>query len=328
MRYVLLLLLSATAAFSQNPTPSDCSVAFTLSGAGSRSGVPSNCFPNQQGVWEWRVTYYVNGFSGVSVALQDAPDSNGTPGTWVNFAGTITSGYSNPSTTTPEGSISATGYYPWVSVTLGSATGAGTVRGVLYGCKEPGCSIAGPGGGGGGGGSGCAGTIMTPCQTGVDNAGTTEPTAGDSAGDTYVVGPTAVGSALSKNPVSIGASDGTDVRAVLSDVNGRILNGAYPTTAAPSGSTSGLVQVIAASSGKTTTISHWDVLFASGATFQLEYGTGTNCGTGTTAITAQYPSTFLGVAIDVPFVVPASQAVCYNIGSSIVWGGFLVYSQP
>jgi hypothetical protein len=327
---VALLFTVVVKAQGQLPIPPDCILNFFTNTIAGSATVVSGVFDNRTNACQtWTVDYQASNTGGSISALSlTFQSANGavSAGTFGSYAGATESG-SNPATST-TGSVSTfsngTTVISWVRMSLTlTATGTTTVKGILYGYKT-----GYPSGGGGGGGSGCPGTIMTPCQTGVDNAGTTEPTAGDSAGDTYVVGPTAAGSALSKNPVSIGASDGTDVRAVLSDVNGRILNGAYPTTAAPSGSTSGLVQVIAASSGKTTTISHLDVLYASGATFQLEYGTGINCGTGTTAITAQYPSTFLGVAIDVPFVVPASQAVCYNIGSSITWGGFLVYSQP
>jgi hypothetical protein len=96
-------------------------------------------------------------------------------------------------------------------------------------------------------------------------------------------------------------------------------------------SASGLTQILAASAGKTTTIYHLSLGFASGVNFQLEYGTGSNCGTGTTAFTGVYQA-IAGIALDldslVTVAVPASQAVCVNLGAAVVGGGLLVYSQP
>jgi hypothetical protein len=48
---------------------------------------------------------------------------------------------------------------------------------------------------------------------------------------------------------------------------------------------SGLTQILAASTGKKITVCHISAGFASGVNFQLEYGTGASCGTGTTAVT-------------------------------------------
>jgi hypothetical protein len=342
MRSLLILLALSLPAFGQNKTTPDCDIQFTFTATGQRSAV-TGCAQNVQGVWEWRVTYQVNGYSAVSVALQSAPDSNGVPGSWSNWAGTITSGFSNPSTTTPEGSISATGFYPWASVTLGSATGSGSVTGHLYGCREPGCSIAGPGGGGGGGGTTC--TSLAPCPVdGVTAAGsppTTPPvlTAGqdgtnvqtlktDTAGDLFVAGTVPPGSAAAKNPVPIGTKDTAgNVERALSDVNGSLLSGAYPNTAAITLTTSGLAVLVAHSGSLTTTVSHYSISFASAVTFQLEYGTGSACGTGTTALTGVYQP-LTGIAIDTPFIVPAGKDLCANLGSSVNGGGVVVYSQP
>ena len=41
------------------------------------------------------------------------------------------------------------GFNPYVSVALNTASGSGTVSGVLYGCQEPGCANFPSGGGGG-----------------------------------------------------------------------------------------------------------------------------------------------------------------------------------
>jgi hypothetical protein len=290
MKLLSAVLFFTSLAFSQtaNKVAPDCDIPFTLTGAGSSSTAAGSCAQNLQGVRFWSVIYQSNGFSGLTLTMQEAPDSNGVPGSWSTF--TAASG-TNPMTSTTGVNADTTylDYAPWVRVTLSGLSGSGKVTGHIYGSKLPGSGSGGSGGGGGGGGSGCVGTIATPCQIGVDNNGSLLPALGDSTG--------------------------------------KILNGAYPTIAAVSLSSSGLTQIIAASSGNTTTIAHYSISFASSVSFQLEYGTGTNCGTGTTAITGVYQP-LTAIAIDVPFQVPASKAVCANLGAGVTGGGSIVFSQP
>jgi len=110
------------------------------------------------------------------------------------------------------------------------------------------------------------------------------------------------------------------------DPGGRQLQGAYPTNAAVSLSSSGLTQIIAAGAG-ITTVSHLSVSLASATTFQLEYGTGSNCATGTTALSGVYQNVS-AIALDVPFIVPSAKALCINLGASVTGGGIVVYAQP
>lgn len=98
----------------------------------------------------WTLAYTANGFSALSIELDSAPDSNGTPGSWVPFAGTVATG-TNPSTNIQQNQATFTGFYPWVSVNVTSVTGSGSIKAVVYGYKN---SAASTGGGGGGGGSG------------------------------------------------------------------------------------------------------------------------------------------------------------------------------
>lgn len=263
----------------------DCDIPFTLTGAGQSSST-GGCAQNLQGVVTWEMTYQSDGFSGLSILVQQAADSNGSPGSWMTFTA-ATGSNPNTSTTGLNAQSGYTGQSPWVRVTLSSATGSGTIVGHLYGWRT------GSGGGsGGGGGSGCAGTVATPCLIGTDVGGTNTPQPGDANGRLQL------GTGNASNTVSL--------------------------------SSSGLTQIIAASSGNTTTIQHLSVLMASGVTFQLEYGTGTNCGTGTTAITGTYPSNFTGATWDpgdLP-IVPSGNAVCINLGSSVTGGGIVTFSQP
>jgi hypothetical protein len=150
----------------------------------------------------------------------------------------------------------------------------------------------GSGGGGGGGGSGCPGTISSPCQIGLDNGGSTLP--------------------------------------ALGDANGRLQLGTPPSYQDITFTGSGLTQIVPGSSGNTVTIFHLSILLSSGTTFSLAYGTGTNCGTGTTVIAGPYPSNFTGATWDpgdLP-LIPSGNAVCANPGSSVTVGGIVTYANP
>jgi hypothetical protein len=150
----------------------------------------------------------------------------------------------------------------------------------------------------------------------------------DTSGDQVVVGTAAAGAAATGNPVAAGAKDTSgNVENVQSDVAGRLLNGAYPSSAAVTLSASGLTRIVTHSGSNTTTVSHYSIAFASAVNFQLEYGTGTNCAAGTTALTGVYQS-IAGITIDVPFIVPAGQDLCVNLGSSVNGGGTIFYVQP
>lgn len=194
MRQLLLYttLLLGFAAIGQAQTP-DCVIAFTFNAAGQRSAI-TGCGKNTQGVVDWRMTYVSNGFSAISLEIESAPDSAGAAGTWVSFNGTVEEGI-NPNTSTTLASTRVFGFNPWVSVTLASKTGTGTITGVIYGCREPGCGGVGLSGSSG---SGC--DAMTPCT---------------------VIGPNAVGAVPTEDPVQMSAFDGTNVRRVLSDTSGR-----------------------------------------------------------------------------------------------------------
>ena len=299
MRKLLFLALTATAvwfpaAAQTTVVQPNCDVAFTFTGTSQRSPI-TGCAQNAQGVVDWRLVYTNVGFSVVSLAVQGAPDTGGAPGSWSNFA-TVEDG-SNPATSTAFGTNRVAGYYPWVSV-LATLTGSGTIVGHLYGCKLPGCSDLNLGSGGG---TGC----VSPC---------------------VVIGPDAPGAIPTQSPVQVSGYDGTDVRRILTDLGGRTIAGALPNMANIALSSSGLTKIIT-HTANTMIVTGLLVSFTGGVTtLQLEYGTGTNCGTGTTALTGTFQSvaTF---AFDPPFLVPAGNDLCINLGSSLTGGGTATYAN-
>jgi hypothetical protein len=98
--------------------------------------------------------------------------------------------------------------------------------------------------------------------------------------------------------------------------------GITPTALSVSGS--GLTKIISNGGGSTQIrVTHISMSFASSVDWQLEYGTGTNCGTGTTALTGVYKS-ILTIALDFdldPLLVPAADDLCVNLGSGVTGGG-------
>ncbi len=192
---IVLLLISASLLHAQ-PGPisirPDCFQFFTFTATGN-----SAVFDNRQaGCPYWTIVYTSNGFSGLSLVLQVAPDAGGTPGTWATYG--ATSG-SNPNTATTQANSLFNGpYFPWLRAQLTTATGTGSVSGIFYGWRTPAIIING-----GGVGSGCVGTVGTPC---------------------VVDGPTAPGAAATKPPVMIGGQDASGkVEIVQTTTSGAIL---------------------------------------------------------------------------------------------------------
>ena len=100
------------------------------------------------------------------------------------------------------------------------------------------------------------------------------------------------------------------------------------TTATVTLSSSGLTQIIPATSGHKILICSAGISFASGVNFQLETGTGSNCGTSTTALTGTLQSiTAITLDSTAAILTPTvSQAVCANLGSSVTGGGWVTYA--
>lgn len=101
-------------------------------------------------------------------------------------------------------------------------------------------------------------------------------------------------------------------------------------SAAVSISGSGETQIVAASSGKSVRICSLDFANSAVSNFTIEEGTGTNCGTSTTALTGTYQNV-LTYSKDYgsrsPLVGGSGDAICLNFASSVTAGGSVVYAQ-
>jgi hypothetical protein len=153
----------------------------------------------------WTFSYYAEGFSALSIQVEQAPDNNGVPGA---FAAVVATG--NPATATTFTSFSFNGYAPWIRVNLTSATGTGFVNYTLIGNSYVGTSNAGGGGGGattstvnGPDAPGAAPTKNPIQDSGVDGGGLVRRILTDTLGDVLVAGRDAVAASPTVNPVPI-----------------------------------------------------------------------------------------------------------------------------
>lgn len=147
----------------------DCVIPFNFTAPAST--VDLTCGHNTTGVVNWVLVYSSTGFSALSLVVESAPDSGGTPGAWATFAGTVltsaqyigSSGI-NPNTAITSANTGFAGYFPWNRVTLSTVTGTGKITGALYGFLN---STLAKAGGGSGGGPTIAGTANQITVTGV-----------------------------------------------------------------------------------------------------------------------------------------------------------------
>lgn len=105
-----------------------------------------------------------------------------------------------------------------------------------------------------------------------------------------------------------------------------------PASAVISIATNTTTQIVALSSGKLIYVYNFNVISGGTGNFSLVYGTGSNCGTGTTALTGVYPLTAQsGLAPSgggIPlFTVPASNALCEVDSASVQMSGSVGYVQ-
>jgi hypothetical protein len=141
----------------------------------------------QQKCVVWKMSYFSQGFSALSIQLESAPDVNGSPGVWTAIpAANVVEG-TNPTTNTVSATISVNKYFPWVRVNVTSVTGTGSLNYNLIGNSYVNASIS-------------------------SSSGSSTAT---------VSGPDAAGAASTSNPVQVGINDGTVVRRMTGDTSGR-----------------------------------------------------------------------------------------------------------
>lgn len=144
MKLLSLLFVSVgLLAQSQTKLAPDCSASFQITGLGHAAQIDNRTVSSATGVpcRYWTLSYYVDGFSGISIQVESAEDSNGTPGSFSLFGGTVVNG-SNPSTVATSSTVDLNGYFPWMRINVTSLTGSGAIRGTLNGYRTTGTTIA------------------------------------------------------------------------------------------------------------------------------------------------------------------------------------------
>jgi hypothetical protein len=208
-----------------------------------------------------------------------------------------------------------------------------------------------------GGGSGCPGTAATPCVVGgkvaAGAAQTGNPLPGggvDSGGVARALATDAVGQQAIANAVSAASVSGVSLstrsltdylgfpiynREIPYLFNGATLDLQYgcPNSVIVDDSTSGNVQIIAASGATQVHICKASFTTAAAVNIQFTQGTGANCVVGTANLSGLYQ---LPVASGVfedfmsdraPLVGAASQAVCLNLSTTTRTTGQVWYAQ-
>jgi hypothetical protein len=348
-KLILTALLLCASAFAQTglaPRP-DCDFGFIYNVASgvitSTSSPTSNnrLPPTQSGSgigWDnratvcstWTLYYQTEGVSAVSIELDQAPSSAGQAGTWVAWTN-ISPGTVYPLTALNVGQGSSFGYQPWVSVNLNSATGTGSVYGRVFGWK----SAPGQGGTGLTSEQGAAPTAAPPVGNPVLVAGWDATNVA-----TLKTATSGVIQTLSSSNVSDaqGANLSGTLAAGAASTAGLtvapwVLNpnttwdrlrancnnpGAALTTTVVSLTGTTATQIIALAANKSIFVC--SMILGNGAgttpTFSLQYGTGSNCATGTVT---PIPATVIPAGTAAPLifnapnmiVTPTGQALCY-----------------
>jgi hypothetical protein len=285
-------LLAQSASTTVQP---DCMIVFNFTAVANSPTSPNNGLDNRTlGCTTWQVSYSNSGFSAISLVLQSATDSSGSPGTYGNFSGTTLTG-SNPNTSTTQAYSQFTGANPWVRVRLASVTGSGVVSGAAYGWRIPSANNAT---------SGTAAVNLT--QVG---------------GAAIALGQTTMAASI---PISI-ASNQSAIPVTTSGT--QLVQPVCTSQASITLSGSGNTRIITGVSSQQIRVCHISFQTATPEDIKLTSGTGSNCGTGTANVTGLYSST-VGIALDTWGVLtaPSSADLCINQSAAQALGGVVVYS--
>lgn len=97
-------------------------------------------------------------------------------------------------------------------------------------------------------------------------------------------------------------------------------------------STATTTELIALDANKTIYVTSWDVMAGGTGTFQLVFGSGTACGTGTTNLTGAYPlvaqaGIAKGNGLGIVLAIPKGKALCAVTNANIQYSGSVSFVQ-
>lgn len=279
----------------------------------------------------------------------------------------VTLGNSSVSATTANDVIPAGG---WMAFTVGSNTNlaaietAGTTSLNISGGSGLPTGASGGGGGGGSGSNASVGATGAPAPgsatyngmlvAGGNMVGPSGSSWGLAPTGLNVLGvnanvlsstlPAGAATAANQEVTAAGAS-ATSAQAVQGVTGGVPIStnsantGGSPTSIIQAGasipiniSTAATTQLVAALTGKAIYVTAWDVIAAGATNFTFEYGTGTNCAAGTTALTGPYGlvaqfGAAKGSGLGPVLIVPAGNALCAVSSATVQVSGSLAFTQ-
>lgn len=162
MRTSLLALLLTLGSLNLHGQAPDCQFTQTFTSTGYGDTISNQAVANLSAqCTTWRLSYYADGMTSLSIQIEGAPDSNGSSGSFASVPTTACSSTqqppclidgTNPLTNAYNGTEAFRGYYAWIAlhVTVFVPTGSsGLITARMYGYKGSSAS-AGSGGSGGG----------------------------------------------------------------------------------------------------------------------------------------------------------------------------------
>jgi hypothetical protein len=166
-----------------------------------------------------------------------------------------------------------------------------------------------------------AGTTMLT-GNGATGSGSQRVTIANDSSAIAVKGEGATGSAAPSGAQQMGVRSGANMVAAT-QANASV---------AISGNSAATAQLVALSASAVIHVTSFDFMAAGTANVTLVYGTGTNCGTGTTSLTGAYPLTAQagiskGSGQGPVLVVPAGNALCWTNSAGVQVSGSLSYTQ-
>ncbi len=316
----------------------DCMIFFDFTANASSANFDNRFL----GCKTWYVAYTSTGFPALTLTFQSAPDNSGVPGAWVAFAGALIEGV-NPNVALTQASTIMYGYFPWQRITLGGAVaGAGRrIRGTFYGYRQ----------------TPVATVILPPAITVTADQGAAAAAAGRWP---MYLSDGAAAQGVVANPLFARLSDGAAAQGTQANpLFNRLSDGVNPfgTTANPlaagqelydgAGATwtptpactesaavtvagAGTLEIVALAAGDSIRVCHFSIGYSGATNATLVYGTGANCGVGTTGLTGAYTN-ILGLALDFEgrslVTVPVANALCLTTSAAVTGGGFVTYSH-
>lgn len=179
-------------------------------------------------------------------------------------------------------------------------------------------------GAGGGGGSGGGSAPVTAAGVTATTAGAVQGVTGGVPVATTTPNPAlqTIGGAAPGSAVQVGANASTSTVPLAQSAASVPINMSTATT----------TQIVAAVTSESIYVTSWDVIANGTTNFTFEYGTGTNCVTGTTALTGPYGfvaqfGVAKGSGLGAVLVVPQSKALCVVNSAAVQVSGSLAYSQ-